>query len=239
MVPFLKNKNHVFELVCNLKDPCGVRKQQAKILPRRLHIYPSICPMEVSKKRPREEVDDSAPKQPALKQEEQSSHPDGAASEVSTTTTNNVNPFDVANAPHLVSLQTTPALSQTHVRNIMKKNLPGSVSSNAVYLVSKATECLLTQLVHSSIEMVSKREGVDATAAAGETTKDQAKAPPAAKRAKLVYDDLQEAFEMLKPKSADGVTPDLEFLSRVLPKRQKDVEVKVPVSKEKEDNTAE
>ena len=171
-------------------------------------VPPVEQPKEIGQKRPRDDEDDADTK-PEIAAE-------AAAEEDATPQINPETIFTIKNNVHLVSLRPKISLSQTHLRNILKKHhTSGAVGSNAVYIVSKATECLLTELVHSSINVANQRI---ITAAAAASTEGNP-APPAAKRAKLFYDDLQSGFEALKTKSADGITPDLEFLNRILPKK--------------------
>ena len=140
-------------------------------------------PTEKSKKRPRDE-------------------------EVTTTAT--IDPtsiFQLPNAPHLAQLLPKTQLPQTQIKNIMKKAAGGlSNKPDAVYLVTKAAECLLSEFLSAAISKVKQEQ------------------EPTAKRAKLTltYDDLQTAFEELKQKSIVGVTPDLTVFDKILPARKKD-----------------
>ena len=166
---------------------------------------------EVSKKRSREEANETD------QQEENNSNEDKQEMDDKNHADVIINPttiFHLSNAPHLAS--TLPALTipQTQVRNVLKKSLPGSCKTEAVYLVTKAAECFLTELLASATSVASK-ENDDSK----KIEEESANKAPAAKKIRLTYDNLQKGFENLKQAPIEGVTPDLEFLDDILPKR--------------------
>ena len=167
---------------------------------------------EVSKKRSREEANETDQQEETNSNEDKQEMDDNNLADVINPTTI----FHLSNAPHLAS--TLPALTipQTQVRNVLKKSLPGSCKTEAVYLVTKATECFLTELLASATSVALKENDDDSKKIEEENATNNA---PAAKKIRLTYDNLQKGFENLKQAPIEGVTPDLEFLDDILPKR--------------------
>ena len=121
---------------------------------------------------------------------------------------------NIPNASHLASINPKLALPQTQIRNVMKKAAAGfSNRPDAVYLVSKAAECLLTEILTAAIATIDN------------TQQEQQGDQPSTKRHKLTYGDIHTAFESLKQKSGDGVTPDLSFLNKILPPKGQETTV--------------
>ena len=165
---------------------------------------PPVEELPSSKKRSREEA--SATDENIEVVDDKKETEDDKKSEVVVASVDPTTIFHLPNAPHLASTQPALVIPQNQIRNILTKSLPGSCRASAVYVVTKAAECFLTELLSSATSIL---------AAKGQEKQEE----NPTKKMRLTYDDLQAGYESLKQAPIDGVTPDLEFLDVILPKR--------------------
>ena len=138
-------------------------------------------PIPATKKRPRSTSEANAPAA-AVPDAVLDPAPEAPPQVDPTTIFNNI-----PNAIHLASTKPKLTLPQTQIRNVMKKAAAGfSNRPDAVYLVSKAAECLLTEILTAAIAAVDNAQ------------QEQQGDQPSTKRLKLTYGDIHTAFESLK-----------------------------------------
>ena len=129
---------------------------------------------------------------------------------------------DVPGHPYLSALAGTALLPTSAVRKIAKlDSMRGNVGSDALFLISKATECIVAELAMKAMSNSATRAAEEDAAAVAAVPEGQPE--PKKKIPRLSYDDLRTSLVQMQ-----AHTPQLKFLDRVLPERSKGITLQLP-----------